>query len=662
MRTISSALETAIAENNRKPRVKVDVTWTDPFVGSGNTTSATDQNNACGVASAVQEDYLDQLCDTEVTPSHKYIVNDGTWMNDGTFWWAPGTVTEVANNQIGWYSEEVSDSSGDFATAPTATVDFGEDRAVQRIRVVGDSILGQYPVDFTVYVYDSGDSLLDSDAVTGNASVEYVSDFSSSSITDARYIVLEIDSWSGSGTVSKIVEFFGVITDTFYGNDIVSLDVLEEIEADDSTSPFGTASINELNIEFQNIELTRENGDVVEDPFFPDNSASYLNNSITPNVRFDVYLGFVIAGGSTEYVSMGTFWSTEWSVSETDFSASVTARDRLEILRNNEFRLDAVLEDYNLYEIAEEILNHALINIPLGDLTWSLSTDLQDYDVPYAWFGTVTYFEALRKIAQAVAGRLYVNRDDEIVIEAFTADQESGSDDVTITKDDYFKQDRPINHSDIKNYIEVSNCVFAPESEAGDVYTTEDIDVGAGDTTVTTTVEWGDDALIEDDFDWTITDEDSITMSKVSETFYAWGAVLIAEKLTGSVGTFKINITGRKLVLTSVNTETSYDEDSIRLYQKRVLSLDQNFMIQSSTVASDIADALLASLKDPRRDVQLTFDLSANPAIEIGDIADIEVYSKDSVYDEFRIIRQQFKYDGAIGCSMTGRKTIDYGS
>lgn len=658
MVSISPELESAIAADIRKPRVRLDFTWTDPYVGSGNTVTSTSENNACGVDAAVKEDYLEQICDTRTVPTHKYIVNDGTWANDGTFYWAPATIEEVANNQIGWYSSEVSDSSGSFSTPPTATVDFGEDRAIQFIRVVGDSILGQYPVDFSVYIYDSSMVLIDSETVLGNDQVEYICDFTSSSgINDARYIKLEIDTWSESGTVSKILEFFGVITDTFYTDDVSSLNILEEVEFDDTTTPISNASINELHLDMQNIEITRSDGTVVADPFFPDNSASYLNNSITPNVRIDAY--FYFEPYSTEFIKMGTFWSTQWDVSETNFAASIVARDRLEILRNNKFRLNEVLEAKTFTEIAEAVLNHAKVNIPLNDLTWSISSDFDNDIVPYTWFGEMTYFEALKKIAMSRMGRLYTNRNDQIVLETYTADQISGSPNITISKDDYFECDRPINHSGIKNYIEVPYCSLGPESEAGDVYTTDAINVGAGSDPVVVNVEWGDDALVNLDFDWSIQDEDGVTMSRVSKTLYGWGAQFVAIKTSGIAGTFKINVTGRKLILESVGIKTALDESGkLKKYGRNELILPQNFLLQDPGMAQEIANALLETFKDPRKDISV--EIQGNPALEIGDIASIEVYSKDSTYDEFRIMRQEFEYDGGLRCKITGRKTINY--
>ena len=48
------------------------------------------------------------------------------------------------------------------------------------------------------------------------------------------------------------------------------------------------------------------------------------------------------------------------------------------------------------------VLDSAKKYIPLGDLEWSISDDLSDYTVNNAWFGQVTYFEALSQIAKCL--------------------------------------------------------------------------------------------------------------------------------------------------------------------------------------------------------------------------------------------------------------------
>lgn len=651
-----------ITEANRKvdrrSRAKVEILYTDPFVQAGNTFSSSHVNNFGDLDSAVVEDLNDQVFDTIVSTPHKWIINDGAWINNGTFYWSPATIEEAANNQVGWISDQVSDGSGDFSVPPEATVTFLSARSLSLIRIVGEPTIGQYPVDYDVYIYDSTPTELHHEVVTGNTSVESVVDVSTKSITNAKSMKLVVRKWSDADTVSKIVEFFGVISDTFYMDDIVSLDILEEMESDGGSAPIGNISCNELSLELQNIELTRSTGERVINPFFPDNASSYLAGSITPNVKIIAYLGFRLPDLTTEYVKMGSFWTTQWEINEDAFSASIVARDRMELLRNNEFVTNEILENYNLSEIAEYVLNHAKINIPLNDLEWSISSALESYTVEYCWFGKVTYMEALQKIAAACMGRVYMSRDDVVTFESYIADVVSGVPDRTISRNEYFKQTRPINSSGLKNYIAVPVSPLAPEEEAGVVHTSDDISIDSGDSTKTVTVKWGDDAVLE--HSWAIKDVDGVTLVKGAEIFYPWGATLTVTKISGTSGTFKIEVSGKRLVNVQYPDEVDYDENSIKLYGKKVYRMHENNLVQSPTTAATIATAMLTSLKDPRRDTML--DLAGNPATEIGDILSIEVYSPDRVYDEFRVMRQQFKFSAdGLRCQITGRRTIDYG-
>lgn len=645
----------------REPKLKVDVLWTDPFVQSGNIVTSTNVNNFCNLDSEVVDDLLLHVADTILATPHKYVINDGTWINDGTFYPIPGTIEEAANNQVGWYTREVGGLSGDFENPPELTVAFAAERTIKQLIVVGEPTLGEYPTNFDVLIYDKDDNLLNPVTNFNASSVETVLDFVEDNILTAKYMTLVLNAWSAPSTIGKIVEFFGVITDTFYSDDIVMMDVLEEMEADEEDTPFGSMSSNELIMEFQNISIQKDSDDIL-DPFLPENSASYLNNSITKNVRLTPSIGFKevnVSDQPIEYVQMGVFWSTEWEVSENEFSARVVARDRFELLRLNTFRADEILENVTLRDVAEYVLNHAKINIPLNDLQWDVDEDLARFTVNYAWLGEVTYFEAIKKISSACMGRAYCDRYGKIIIESYVSDQSSGAADFEITADDYFKQTRKM--QGVKNYVAIPVCPLAPETETTDVYESEDITFGELETTKTETILFGDDAVM--DHLAVITEESGIDVIVSSDpVFYPWGATIVFYKGSGTEGTFKYKVTGKRLVpIVGIDDEVAYDEESIRLLNKQEHRPSENYLIQTSDVAAIIADAMLSSLVEGWRDIEN--EIQGNPCTEIGDIANIEVYSKMSISREFRTIRQQFKADeNGVRCMITSKKTIDFGS
>lgn len=646
----------AASADFRFPKLKVDMLYTDPFVQSGNIVKSTETNNFGDLDTDVVDDFLLHTADTKTSTPYKYVINDGTWLNDGTFHFFPGTIEEAAYNQVGWYTDTVCNGSGVFLSPPSLVITFAVERAIKHIIVVGEPTLVEYPTDFDVYIYDSESNVLNPTTNFSGTSVETAIDFVSDNITDAKSIELVLNNWSTNDTVGKIIEFFGVLTDTLYSDDIVSMDVIEEAEAENGTSPIGNVSCNELTLEIQNISLIKDSINY-SDPFLPDNSSSYLHSRITKNVRITPYIGFKLPDDSIEYVKMGTFWSTEWDVSQTKFQASITARDRLEILRHNSFIADEVLIDATLKDVAEYILNDAKVKIPLNDLEWEVSNDLDAYIVDYAWVGKVTYFEALCKIASACLGRVYSNRDDKIIIESFSADQFESSSDITISGNDFFEQSNPT--KELYNYVSVKSSPLVPQDEDTEIYESDDISVGESDSEITKSIKWENDAAIDLSVPQPY-DMSGVTMVKVQEKLYPWGATVTFSKMSGTSGTFKFKVVGKKLIPTIDDDIIEYDEESISLYNKQEYEASENFLIQDKITAASIANALLLTLLDERRDCVV--EVQGNPCVEIGDTAEIEVYCKGNTFVDTRIIRQQFKANqSGLRCSITARKTIDYG-
>jgi hypothetical protein len=653
MKSVSSAFASAIKGIVRTLRAKVDVLWTDPFVSSGNYADALDTNYISW--------HDPHLVDTRITTPHKYLLLDGTATLDGTFYAAPCTQAEQQNNQFGWYSREVCSAGGYFENPPEATVYFGQSRAVRQFKVVGEPTLNQWPVDFDIYIYDSSHTELFYDQYTGIAPVTEI-DITDEGINNAKSIRIVVLRWSTGNTVSKIIELFGVITDSFSENDIVSLDLTEEREIKDATLPIGNISSNEIDISFQNIKIVRSStGEVVRDPFFPDNSNSYIAASITPNVRFVVSIGAVLPGGATEYVEIGTFWSRDWVIDDDAADARVTARDRLDLLKDVDFRLDEILVNKTLYEIAETLLSNAKENIPMGDLEWDIDTELQNFTVPYAWFGRMNYLEALTKIAEACLGQCYMSKDDVLIIESYKKN-EGGASNLSILRSEYFKRSQPINSSDLKNVVEIQISPLGLAEESADIKTSDTISFQSGvDNILDYKIEWEDDAY--DEIQAEITDEDGVTVSFLTEpSYYPWGCILSIHKESGDSGTFAVAISGKRLENITPVKYSRQDDNSILLYGKREYVYKLNFLIQDELIAETIAIKLLNTYANPRKDVVI--DWIGNPALELGDVVHVPVYTnnqtKASVYADFVVYKNRLSFDEGLRSTTEGRAFITF--
>ena len=74
------------------------------------------------------------------------------------------------------------------------------------------------------------------------------------------------------------------------------------------------------------------------------------------------------------------------------------------------------MEDVTLYDLAEALLEDAILNIPMPDLSYEIDTALQGFVVPYGFFPRQDYFACIKDIVTACMGQAYMSRDDVLII------------------------------------------------------------------------------------------------------------------------------------------------------------------------------------------------------------------------------------------------------
>lgn len=649
MIAVSPAFTDAAAARKRRPKAKVKITWTDPYVDIAVDVTA----SSVGATS-----WEDQVVDLIKETPHKWLILDGLSALDGTFWIAPGTQEEANANQFGWYSEEVSDGSGDFATPPELLVEFAA-RTVNTLRFVGEPTIGEYPVDFDIYVYENGESGANYSYVsnvTGNTLVEYTEDISAEELFDVTSIKLVVSKWSQANTICKIIEAFEAITDTLYGDSISSMTITEEREIRDGTLPVGNITANLLDLELQNVKIVR-GGNQVIDPFFPENDNSYLKNFMLPNRRVEAFLGFRLADLTIEYVSCGTFWTGEWSISDKNFSVSVSCLDRIGLLKQSIFVCDVLFENENLKTIAEYVLQHAKDNIPMLDLTWEVSDDLSDFIVPTAWFDKKDYSATLRDIAEACLGQCYMRKDDVLVITGYTENVATTTD-LTITKSMYFERNQPSNLKDLANYIEVETQPIVPSEEVTNVYSSGSfIPIDASATHLNVEIKYSETPV--SNAVASISEvESGIDVVISSVVYYPWGAVMTIVNNTASAGSYKISVSGNVYSVYGQETIVRQDDQSIFEHGTFPYKFPVNHLVQSSAVATLIAENLLSSYKNQRRDIILEW--IGTPVLELGDQINAPEYQRGIINNtaEFKVIKNILSFDGTLRETTTGRKVL----
>lgn len=169
-------------------------------------TKPVSEQNFASASENANVSYVAQVVDGIEKPDAKYASLDGSWVLDGTYSLAP----ETEGPQMGWWGKQLAGADGSFVEPyPTLTVSFFP-RAVAAVKVVGDSARGEYPVDYTIRVYDVSDNILSEQRVTGNDEVVSTVTIPENP-TNATKIELQIQRWSHPGRQAKIIEFVDVV-------------------------------------------------------------------------------------------------------------------------------------------------------------------------------------------------------------------------------------------------------------------------------------------------------------------------------------------------------------------------------------------------------------------------------------------------------------------
>jgi hypothetical protein len=136
-------------------------------------------------------------------------------------------------------------------------------------------------------------------------------------------------------------------------------------------------------------------------------------------------------------------------------------------------------------------------------------------------------------------------------------------------------------------------------------------------------------------------------VSIVDATYYGWGASVKIQNTNATDKQVTLVIQGKPL--TVQNKERAIARDEASILENGVLRYEfpANPLVQTLDQAQAIADTLLASVKEPRRDIEV--DWRGNPALELGDRVKVKG-------GEFVVIRHQLNWIGAFSAVMTGRR------
>jgi len=619
MYPVSTEFLDKIKASIRQVYGRVQIDYTDPFIDQSITASASENANVS---------FPGQTANSISNPDRKWFSLDGSCTLDGTYYLIPTN----GSKEIGWWGSQLSGALGVFsATYPKLTVLFAA-RPLHSLKVVGDSARAEYPVDFTVKVYDASNTLLYTETVTNNTLVTWTATITP--ILNVTKMELEITKWSHVGRQVKIVEFFTSVQETYQDEDILYFSVLEEREIMDSGVSVGVATANEISIKLNNQDRKFDAG----------NTQSPLYGVLKPNRRIKAWLGIMKDDDTIEEVPMGVFWTISWEAKEAELYAKTVARDRLQLLDKTTYKTSQVVANNTLYQLAVAIFADAGIT----SSEYFIDTELQSFTVPYGWFNVVSHREALRQIIEACVGQMYCDRDGIIRIEGPSYLSSKITSDLTITSSDIWDKDNPTKPDSVANYIEVDTNSLQPETVAQQIYNSNtSISMTAG-SMLDFTVYYNSTPCIE-----AVASLSGNTNTHVeSVVYYAWGAIITLHNSGASTEAVTITVDGKQLNVLNKERVIASDDTSIIDNGKITYTFPTNNLIQTLAMAQTNADNVLDSFKSSRRDADINW--RGNPALLLSDRLTAPDY-KDLSTNDYYVATQFFEYDGTLKCKTQGR-------
>lgn len=643
MLPVSHQFNEAIRERRRHVLAKVTIDYSDPAGDQSITAQANESAHP----------WIDQVYDGITEVPYRWASLDGSWVLEDSIPWRlmPETEQEALLYQVGWWGEQLADGTGAFVEPYPALTVTHVARSAHMMRLAGDSARGEYAVDFTIDLYGEGDALLHQEVVTGNTQIEWSKELPEP-VQGVVKQTVTITRWSHPGRQAKVVEFFTSIQQTYEGEQLVSVRLLEERETSNGSLPGGNISANELTVRLVN-----------DGRFDPDNEASPLHRLLLPNRRVRAWLGAEVNGG-IEWVPLGTFWSIEWDSLSDIPEATVRALDRLEHLRKSIYRTSVVQQNVTAAALAQAIL----LDAGLSSVDWVIEDEVNDVVFPWAWFKPVSHREALRLLAEAAMAAVYCDREGRIHIGASPVklpDEEQGPWYIQggpfpaegmvqpvygIGPDDYFTARAPTRHDQVANEVIVTARPLAPATPEEVYRFNEPITAPAGQV-VTVTVQYQDPPVMGAMAELIAPPP---YVSIVDARYYAWGAEVDIENTGTADAGVTVRITGTRLVTQAAERVVVVDEESQERLGRLAYEMPANHLIQTRAQASAIAQLILSSARHARRDIELEW--RGNPALELGDPVTIITDMLRDRRSEYVIVRQELDWAGYLRARMTGRR------
>ena len=466
--------------------------------------------------------------------------------------------------------------------------------------------------------------------VVNNNSMVYQHIFGDS--TYVKDITLTIDSVDHIDNRIRIAYVDFMISDLYYGDELVSFDVTEEIDLLLENIPTNTCSISLNN-------YPDENGGMKFDPINPTGLVPYL----TENTTFTPYIGVLTEDSGIEYVPMGMFYLSDWS-SDVDGNVTLNGKNVIERIKNITISSDGTLlrTTFTGSTITTYLNNMTGYSFNFNNTgTYALSflrhINLLDWlkaELPFR----IMYYDSSNNIF--IPRRFYVTRNNVISLATLNENSVDTIDRVQL------KDDLKYETKSVINKVEITDI-----TSWGNDYTYERKKVINDTHTLTE----------NEEYMWYIFDtfanygssasfSYSVTSGSGTATLIDSSHYMIYVKFTGTIGSvIEISYTAD----TFGNAPTKLWTFTNDLKTGDTLSLDfHEYFNANDSVLNRAATFYLT--RDKKYKVMC--NTIGDPSLESGDTISVQTRYDDTNggYKDIVITKQKFTFDGGLSCELEG--------
>ena len=586
-------------DNPRKVYGRVEIIYSDNEISRDIQPSS----NSLALISHPNEVYEPTL-----VPTIKACTMEGNSIMDGSFQMMDDTV------KGGWWSEGICNDSGEFATPPWLELSFIQRPIISWI-IIGDEKREEYPVDFTVE-YKRNGTVVKTQLLRNNNKMFLRIQAYETDITSVR---LTITKWSRPNAHAKIIKFYDKLSEMYEGDAVQMFELTEEMGNEEGNY---NISSDTLTVSLYNEGRKFDKGYL--------RSLMVLDRKLLPEIGVE-------RNGRIEYTSLGIFYSDEWNISQDSQWVKCNAVDRLMRLQAKTYVGLALSMEMNLYDIAKDVL----LQLDFKTSEYDISEDLRDVIIPKAYVPKCSAWDALQEIANAGLCKVYVDRNDRIIIRSENAtDTES---DIRVNKGNMFSFKSSVSLTEFANRVSVEYCdIEIDESLTEAVSVPLNMEANAS---LELTLDYTQDVAYA-----RITSENpSVILTNFKSGVNA--CTVTATNVSGSIQSTVLSVTGYAIQV-STKTLTVQDDDSVRDSGVTEYTHPSSDLVQSHEHAEFIARTLLNKMQAGQGVVTTVW--RGDPELQLGD----EYHASDR-FDEDNALTcefNKFTYNGSLKQETRGRK------